>query len=219
MGFGLGLLVDSGSGGVGGVPYVVVIAPGVLAATAMQVAVGETTFPVMGGIKWNRMFHGLLATPLEAADVVLGQLAFVLVRVTTSVLMFGAVAALLGTVPSLWGLAALPVAVVGGMAFASCTFAFAARLDNDRGLTLFFRFVISPMMLFAGTFFPIDQLPGWLEPVAWVTPLWHTVDACRSLALGTASLGSVLGHVAYVTVWLVVGYVLAVRVLRRRMVI
>lgn len=219
MGFGLGLLVDDNSGGVGGVPYVVFIAPGVLAATAMQVAVGETSFSVIGGIKWNRMFHGMLATPLEAADVVLGHLAYVLIRVTTSVLLFGLVATVLGTVRSPWALLAVPVAVVCGMAFAACTFAYSARLVNDRGLTLLFRFVITPMMLFAGTFFPIDQLPGWLRPVAWVTPLWHAVDACRALSLGTATAGSVLGHVAYVAVWLVAGYLLAVRALRRRMVV
>lgn len=219
MGFGLGLLVDRNSGGVGGVPYVAFIAPGVLAATAMQVAVGETSFSVIGGIKWNRIFHGMLATPLAARDVVLGQLAFVLVRVTTSVAVFGLVAAMLGTFRSPWGLLALPVAVVGGMAFASCGFAYAARLDNDRGLTLMLRFVITPMMLFAGTFFPIDQLPGWLQPVAWVTPLWHAVDACRALMLGTATAGPVLAHLAYVALWLVAGYVLAVRVLHRRMVV
>jgi lipooligosaccharide transport system permease protein len=219
MGFGLGLLVDGNSGGVGGVPYVVFVAPGVLAATAMQVAVGETSFSVIGAIKWNRMFHGMLATPLRAADVVLGQLAYVLVRVTTSVVVFGLVAALLGTVRSPWALLAVPVAVVGGMAFGACTFAYSARLVNDRGLTLLFRFVITPMMLFAGTFFPIEQLPGWLQPVAWVTPLWHTVDACRALVLGTATAGPVLAHVAYVAVWLVAGYLLAVRALHRKLVV
>lgn len=219
MGFGLGMLVDAGNGGVGGVPYVVFVAPGVLAATAMQVGTGETSFSVMGGIKWDRMYHAMLATPLGPRDVVGGQLVFVAVRVLTSVTAFFVIAALLGTVRSPWAVLAIPVAGLCGMAFAALMFAFAARLENDRGLTLAFRFVITPMSLFAGIFFPIEQLPGWLQPVAWVTPLWHAADACRSLFLGTATLGPLLGHLAYLGLWAVLGYVLAVRVLARRMVV
>ena len=219
MGFGLGMLVDSGSGGVGGVPYVVFVAPGVLAATAMQVGTGETSFSVMGGIKWDRMYHAMLATPLGPRDVVAGQLGFVAVRVLTSVTAFFVIAAMLGTVRSAWAVLAIPVAALGGMAFAALMFAFAARLENDRGLTLAFRFVITPMSLFAGTFFPVEQLPGWLQPVAWATPLWHAVEACRDLFLGTVAPGPLLGHLAYVGAWAALGHLLAVRVLTRRMVV
>lgn len=219
MGFGLGLLVDRGSGGIGGVPYVVFIAPGVLAATAVQVAVGETTFPVMAAIKWIRTYHGMLATPLRVREVVVGNQMYVLLRVTAASAVFLVVAAALGTVRSWWGLAALPLAVLGGMAFATCCYAFSARLVNERGLTLLFRFVVMPMTLFSGTFFPITQLPGWLQPVAWATPMWHAVDACRALTLGTATFGGVAGHVGYLLAWLVAGQVASVWLLRRRMVI
>jgi lipooligosaccharide transport system permease protein len=219
MGFGLGLLVDANTGGVGGVPYVVFVAPGVLAATAMQVATGETSFSVTGGIKWDRIYHGMLATPLGARDVVGGQLVFVAFRVATSCTAFFLVAALLGTVRSPWALLAIPVATLCGLTFGTLMYAFAARLENDQGITLAFRFVITPMSLFAGTFFPIEQLPGWLQSAAWVTPLWHAVDACRSLFVGAVSAGPLLGHVAYLVVWGVVGYLLAVRQLTRRMVV
>lgn len=219
MGLGLGLLVDQGAGGIGGVPYVVFVAPGVLAATTLQVAAGETTFSVVGAIKWNRIYDGMLATPLGVRDVVGGHMAYVLVRVTGAAVVFLVVAAILGTVRSPWGLLAVPVSVLGGMAFASCCYAYSAGLTNDQGLTLMFRFVVMPMSLFSGTFFPIDQLPGWLQPVARVTPLWHTVDACRALMTGTATVAGIAGHLAYLTLWLVMGWVLAVRVLRRRMVV
>ncbi|MCU1432052.1 MAG: hypothetical protein JWP95_1157 [Actinotalea sp.] len=219
MGVGLGMLVDRGSGGIEGVPYVVFIAPGVLAATTLQVAAAETTFSVLGSIKWDPIYVGMLSTPLAVRDVVVGHLMFVLVRVTTAAVAFFAVAALLGTVRSPWGLLAIPVAVLGGMAFAACCFAYSARLVNDRGLPLLFRFVVMPMSLFSGTFFPVEQLPGWLQPVAWLTPLWHAVDACRDLALGRAELLTVLGHLAYLALWVVGGYLLSVRVLRRRMVV
>lgn len=219
MGFGLGLLVDRASGGIGGVPYVVFIAPGVLAATTLQVAAGETTFSVLGSIKWQPIYEGMLATPLRVVDVVRGHLAFVLVRVFTSAAVFLAVAALLGLVRSPWGVLAIPVAALGGMAFAACCYAYSANLTNDQGLTLMFRFVVMPMTLFSGTFFPIEQLPGWLQPVAWVTPLWHAVDACRDLMTGTLAPGPLLGHLAYLALWLVGGCVLSVRVLTRRMVV
>lgn len=219
MGFGLGVLVDRGSGGLGGVSYVAFIAPGVLAATAVQVAAGETSFPVMGGIKWARTYHGMLATPLRVRDVVVGHQVYVLLRVTMAAVVFLGVAGLLGALRSPWALLAAPVAVLGGMAFATCAYAYSARLENDRGITLMFRFVVMPMTLFSGTFFPIEQLPGWLVPVAWATPLWHAVDACRALTLGTATPGGVAGHAAYLLAWLVVGQWLSVRVLRRRMVV
>jgi lipooligosaccharide transport system permease protein len=219
MGIGLGMLVDRGAGGIDGVPYVVFIAPGLLAATAMQVATGETTFSVMGSIKWDRTYHGMIATPLRPVDVVVGHLVFVLVRVALASAVFLAVAAALGAVPSWWGLLAVPVAILGGMAFAGCVYAFSARLTNERGLTVLFRFVVMPLSLFSGTFFPVEQLPGWMQPVAWATPLWHTVEAARALTLGTATVAGVVGHLVFVVVWLVAGVLLAVRVLDRRMVV
>ena len=219
MGIGLGMLVDRGSGGIDGVPYVVFVAPGVLAATTLQVAAGETTFSVMGSIKWDRTYHGMLATPLGVRDVVTGHLAYVLVRLGMAAVVVFGVAAALGTVRSWWGLLAVPVAVLGGLAFASCCYAYSARLTNDRGLALVFRFVVMPMTLFSGTFFPVEQLPVWLQPVAWLTPLWHAVDASRSLFLGTATPGGVLLHVAYLALWAGGGYLASVRVLARRMVV
>jgi lipooligosaccharide transport system permease protein len=121
-------------------------------------------------------------------------------------------------VRSWWGLLAGPIAVLGGMSFGTCSYAYAAATDSDRGLTMLMRFVVTPMSLFAGTYFPVEQLPGWLQPVAWATPLWHAVDACRSLTAGAPTPGPVLGHVAYLAVWLVAGVVASERVLRRRLV-
>ncbi len=218
MGFGLGMLVDRSAGGIDGVPYVTFIAPGVLASMALMVGAGEATFPVMAAMKWVPIYFGMLASPLRVRDLVRGHHAFVLVRVTMSATVFMAVAAALGTIRSWWAVLAIPMAVLGGMAFATCAYAFAATLDNDRGLTMLLRFVVNPMSLFAGTFFPVEQLPGWLQPVAWATPLWHAVDACRSLALGTATVGGIGGHVAYLVLWCVVGVVASERVLRRRLV-
>ena len=90
----------------------------------------------------------------------------------------------------------MPVAVLTGLAFAVPTFALAARLENDNGFSILFRFVVTPLMLFSGTFFPIDQLPAWMQPLAWVTPLWHGVELSRDAATGTAPGWLGLAHLA-----------------------
>ncbi|GAB2680457.1 ABC transporter permease [Thalassiella azotivora] len=223
MGYGLGALVDRGDAGgvlVAGevVPYVLFVAPGVLAATAMQAAVGEATYPVMGAIKWQRQYHAMIASPLGVQDVALGHLAYLVVRVAITSAVFVAVAAALGAFASWWALLALPAAVLTGTAFAASVYAFATAQENDQGFNVLFRFVVTPMFLFSGTFFPVDQLPGWLQPVAWVTPLWHGVELCRSLTLGTVEVGPAALHVAYLLLWVAGGVAVALRCLGRRLV-
>jgi lipooligosaccharide transport system permease protein len=220
MGFGLGTLVDAGpDGGIGGVNYVQFIAPGILAAQAMNTAVGESTYPVLGAIKWFRMYHAMLATPLGVPDVVLGHLAFVLMRVAITSGAFLVVAWLLGAFVSAWSVLAIPVAVLCGMAFATPVFAFAARQDTDSGFALLFRFGVMPMFLFSGTFFPVDQLPPLLQPIAWATPLWHGVELCRAFAFGEVTAAGAAVNVGYLLLWVVGGYVLALRSFRRRLVV
>jgi lipooligosaccharide transport system permease protein len=215
MGFGLGTLVD---GGIDGVPYVEFIAPGVLAASAMQCAVGESTYTVMGAIKWQRQYHAMLAAPLRVTDLLTGHLAYVAMRVTIAASVFLAVATALGAIRSWWALLALPVAVLCGLAFATPVFAFSALQENDLGFAVLFRFVVMPMFLFSGTFFPVSQLPSVIQPVAYATPLWHAVDLCRDLALGTASALPAVGHIAYLALWVVAGVLVARRTFTRRLV-
>ena len=219
MGIGLSTLVDRGSQDALGVPYLMFIAPGVLAATAMQTAVGESTWPVMGAIKWQRQYHAMLATPLGVTDVVAGHLVFVACRVAVASGVFLLVAAPLGALASWWSLAALPVAVLCGMAFAAPVFAFSARTESDAGFNVLFRFIVMPLFLFSGTFFPVSQLPAVMQPIAWATPLWHGVEACRALTLGEGSALGVLGHVGYLMVWIAVGSWLAHRSFRSRLVV
>ena len=218
MGIGLGTLVDSsGSRGVDGLPYLVFLAPGLLAATAMQTGVGESTYPVMGAIKWFRTYHAMLATPLGVLDVLLGHLLFIAVRVALGAVVFLGVMVLFGAVESALALLTVPAAVLTGMAFAAPTFAFAASTENDAGFAALFRFVVTPLFLFGGVFFPIEQLPPGLEQLAYVTPLWHGVALSRGLALGTATAGGVALNVAYLSAWIGVGTWLAARAFRRRL--
>lgn len=220
MGLGLGLLIDRGSGAgtLGGVGYLEFIAPGLLAATAMQMTSFESTYPVMGAIKWHRTYHGMLATPLRPVDTLAGHLLFVAFRLTITSTAFALVMVLFGAVPSWWGVLAVPAAVLTGLAFAPAIFAFSATVEDPPAFAMLFRFGIMPMFLFSGTFFPVTQLPDWLEPVAYVIPLWHGVDLARDLTLGRPDLGSALVHVAYLSLWVAIGFLVAARRFEKRLV-
>jgi lipooligosaccharide transport system permease protein len=219
MGIGLGSFVDAnGTGALGGVSYLQFIAPGLLASTALQIAVGESTYPVLGGIKWHKTYFSMVATPLRPADVMFGQLGFIAFRILTTCAVFVAVIAAFGGLASPLGLLGLPVAVLVGMAAAAPVCAIATRLDNDSAFALIFRFGVIPMFLFSGAFFPVSQLPDWIEWLAYVSPLWHAVDLSRALSLGTVELPAALGHLAYLAAWFAVGTWLAVRGLTRRLI-
>src|SRR5664279_2623559 len=200
LGVGLGSLVDKSTGGVDGVPYLKFVVPGILAAQAMWVAMGESTYPVMGAIRWNAKYHAMLATPVGIDDVLLGHLIYVAMQIAGATAIFIAVAALFGSFTSWWVLLCLPVTILTGMAFAVPIFAFSARPETDSGFNFLCRFIMTPRFLFACVFFPFSQLPGFLRPVAWVMPLWHGVQANRSLALGSPDFAAIAAHAAYLLV-------------------
>ncbi len=219
MGIGLGSFVDStGTGELGGVSYLQFIAPGLLASTGLQIAVGEATYPVMSGLKWQKFFHSMIATPLRPADVVFGQLGFIAFRVTSTCAVFLVVIAAFGGLGSPLGVLALPVAVLVGMAAAGPVAAYAAKLDNDAGFAMIFRFGVVPAFLFSGAFFPVSQLPNWIEWLAYVSPLWHGVELSRDLSLGTVEPWLALVNVTYLLAWFLIGSWLAVRAFTRRLV-
>jgi lipooligosaccharide transport system permease protein len=223
MGVGLGSLVDKGAAthraSLGGVSYLDFLAPGLLAAAAMQTAANEAIYPILEGIKWRRTFHAMLATPLSVADVALGQLLWIVVRIAMTSTVFVVAIVAFGAVRSGDIVLALPAAILTGTAFAAPIAAFTASVDGHEPLVGLMRFGIIPLYLFSGTFFPVNQLPALIRPVAYVTPLWHGVDLCRSLALGTAGSERVALHVLYLLVWTVFGAVLAVDRFRRRLVV
>ncbi|HEV7208341.1 MAG TPA: ABC transporter permease [Mycobacteriales bacterium] len=218
MGWGLGSLVDK-HGRIDGVRYLAFVGPGLMAATAMQIGAFESTWPVLGAIKWHRTYHGMLATPLTVDDVLAGHLLWIATRVGTSSAVYLAVVAAFGGVGSWWAPAALLGALLTGMAFAAPVTAFAATVDNESGFSVLYRFVVVPLFLFSGTFFPISQLPGWLHPVAYATPIWHGVQLCRDLTLGRVHPLLVGVHVGYLLGWIVVGALLARRTFRQRLVV
>jgi lipooligosaccharide transport system permease protein len=218
MGFGLGGLVDKhGTASLGGVPYLAFLAPAIMASSAMTTGLDESTFPVFGSIKWNKIYFGAHASPLRPADIYRGHLLFMTMRITLNVLIFTVVMTAFGAPRSAWVVLAIPAAVLTGLAFAAPIAAWAITLKNESPFSVVFRFVMIPLMLFSGTFFPITQLPGWLQPLADATPLWHGVALCRGLSLGHLDAIGAFGHVAYLVALASAGVWAGARTYRRRL--
>jgi lipooligosaccharide transport system permease protein len=218
MGLGLGKLVDAhGTARLGGVGYLAFLAPGLLAAAAMQSGIEESTYPVLGSVKWRRTYYAAAASPLRPADIFHGHLLFTIMRLAMNSAIFLVVMAAFGAITSPWVLAAVPVAVLTGLAFAAPIEAWAITVSKDTSFALVFRFGMIPLFLFSGTFFPVTQLPVWIRPLAYATPLWHGVALCRSLSLGTATLGGALVHVGYLAALAAVSIVVGNRTYRRRL--
>ena len=218
MGFGLGSLVDrNGTASLGGVPYLAFVAPAILAVQAMQTAMGEATFPVYGAVKWNHIYTVAQATPLRPADIYRGHLLFMAIRLAMNSAVFLAIAAAFGSIRSPWAIAALPAAVACGLAFAAPVAAWSITVKKDVYFNYAFRFGMTPLMLFSGTFFPLSRLPGWVQPIAYVTPLWHGVALCRELTLGRVSAGSVVIHLGYLLALAGVGLYVGERTYARRL--
>lgn len=219
MGVGLGGYVDRSGNDLLDVSYLAFLAPGLLAATAMQTASFESTFPIMGGLVWSRVFHAMYATPIRPADIALGNLAWIGFRILLVSTVFVLVTVLFGAAASPLIVLAIPVAVLTGLAFAGPIAAYAATQRTMENFSAVFRFGITPLFLFSGTFFPIESLPAFLQPVAWLTPLYHGVALSRGLSLGTASDPLVLVvHLAVLLAFIVVGAAAAVRTVERKLV-
>jgi lipooligosaccharide transport system permease protein len=218
IGIGLGSLVNKhGSASLGGIHYLVFLAPGLLAAAAMETGIGESTYPVLGSVKWRRTYYAAGSTPLRPSDLFHGHLLFTTMRLVMNCAVFMAVMAAFGAVKSPWVLAALPVAVLTGLAFATPIEAWAITVMKDTSFAMIFRFGMIPLFLFSGTFFPVSQLPGWAQPIAYATPLWHGVALCRSLSLGTATIGGSLIHIGYLAALAAAGIIVGDRTYRRRL--
>lgn len=219
LGVGLGAFVDASAQptDLGGVSYLLFIAPGLLAATAMRLTAGEATWPVYSNFRWSKTYLAMQVTPLRAADILLAHLGYLLFRLVITCAAFLLVLWAFGALVSPLAVFALPVAVLVGMAYATPTFALSAYIESTYVFPLYFRLGIIPMFLFSGAFFPVEQLPALLEPVAYAVPLYHGVEACRMLTLGDVAVWAMIGHLLYLVIWVAAGGWLAWRMFRRRL--
>jgi lipooligosaccharide transport system permease protein len=217
LGVGLGSIVNKSGGQSLGIPYLDFVAPGMLAAAAMQIASGEATWPVMASFRWTRQYFAMQATPLGVRDIFVGHQLYMASRVAVTSAIYLVIIAAFGAVDSWLAVFTLPLVVLLGLAFTVPTAAYAATQSSEGAFVPYNRFVIVPMFLFSGTFFPVTRLPLPLEWLAYVTPLWHGVNLCRQLTLGHVNALGALGHVTYLVLFVVVGYVWGQRTYTRRL--
>jgi lipooligosaccharide transport system permease protein len=199
LGVGIGGLVqtvttDSGKT----VPYAVFVAPALLAASAMNGAVMDSTFNVFFKLRYAKLYDSVLATPMGPRDIAVGEISWSLMRGGMYSALFLVVALLAGAVQSWWALAALPAAVFIGFAFSAigmfATTFMRSWVDFD-----YITLAIQPMFLFSATFFPLSTYPDGLQWFVQATPLYHGVALERALMLGEVGAG-ILWHVAYLVV-------------------
>ncbi|QLQ11876.1 MAG: ABC transporter permease [Nocardioidaceae bacterium] len=189
MGVGVGKLIDGFEYNGHVVEYAAFVAPAMLAATAMNGAVMESTFNIFFKLKFEKVYDAILATPMRPIDIARGEITWSLLRGATYSGAFLLLMALMGLVDSWWGLLALPASVVIGFAFAACGMALTTYLRSWQDFE-WINVVIMPMFLFSATFFPIDAYDGWLRGLIEVTPLYRGVVLVRELTTGLVTWDS-----------------------------
>lgn len=218
MGLGLGSLVEEGSQAFGNPGYLGFFATGMLAANCMQSGTFAATYPVMSKITWQRNYEAMLATPLKVRDIFFGELVWIGATLAQQTIPFFAVMALFGIFDSALALLAIPAAILLGVGFAAMVMSFTATLQTDEAYTWLFRFIVTPLFLLSGTFFPIDELPAWAVIVAQLTPLYHAIELVRGSTISSISFSAALVHLGYLLIFAAVGTALGVRNLTRRLV-
>ena len=219
MGVGVGGYIDERSvAALDGLSYVQFVAPGLLAASILQLAVGDSLWWVMGGTKWDRRYHAMVASPLEPIDVLGGHLAYEALRSAASTVAFLIVAAPLGALASWWALASPLLATLMVVAIAAPVSAWSTYTDSDRSFSVIMRVGVAPLFLFSGTFFPVSTLPGWGQALVNVSPLYHGVELLRAATTGRSPGAVALAsHAAVLGVLALVGWMIARHTFARRL--
>lgn len=219
MGMGLGSLVARGVGTIDGVEYLIFVGPALLIASVVQESMAEFTYPVMGGFKWHKFYYAAQATPIQPWQIVFGQAFAVATRFVFQAAIFWLLLLAFGVTREPLSVLMIPIATLAALSFGLPVMAYAATLE-DEGFQFAFvqRFVVNPMFLFAGTFYPLTTMPGYLQWIGWVSPIWHGTQLARIVGYGMANPAWLtIVHVLFLVTTAVVGYLVAVRLFERRL--
>ena len=203
FGYGIGKLLPSITVGGESIKYAVFIAPALLATSAMNGAIYDSTMNVFFKLNHDRIYHGMLATSMGPLDVALGEIGWALLRGFSYACTFMVVVAPLGLIPSLWGILAIPAAVLIAFGFASCGMALTSYMKSFQQLEIINIFLL-PMFLFSGSFYPVSVFPQWLQFTVNLLPLTHAINLVRSLCLGHINL-ALAGHAMYFVIMIICG--------------
>ncbi len=219
MGAGVGGYVDDrSSAALDGLSYMQFVAPGLLAASILQSAVGDSLWWVMSGTKWDKRYHAMIASPLGTTDVLGGHLAWEALRAAATTLAFLVVAVPLGAIESWWAVLSPVLAVLFVVAISAPVASWSTFTDNDRSFPVIMRVGVMPLFLFSGTFFPIASLPGWGQPLVQLSPLYHGVELLRATTTGRSpGLGPIAAHLLILMILAVGGWLAARQTFSRRL--
>ena len=220
LGLGLGAFIKQG--GINGQSYVQFIAPGLLASNAMFAASFESTFNTFVKLKIDRIYDAIISTPVNAEDVVAGEYLWAGTRSALYGTGFLVMLTILGyafgqpLITSFWALLIPPMLLLIGIMFSVMGTLFTSLIQRIDLYAYYFTLVVTPLFLFSGIFFPVQNFPAPVPQVAWFTPLYHAVNACRALATGPTP--AVLVDVAWILVFTLVLALLPIRFMRRRLI-
>jgi lipooligosaccharide transport system permease protein len=211
--FSIGVGIGKLAGTVEGVPYRTFVAPALMASSAMNGAVFESTMNIFHKLKHAKIYDAVLATPIDVDDVAVGEITWCLMRGSLYGLGFLVVMAAMGLIESPWGILALPAGVLIGFAFAATGMAATTYVRTWSDLEIV-QAILVPMFLFSATFFPLSTYARPMQLVVQCTPLYHGVALIRSLTTGDVSFG-LLWHVAYLATMGAIGLTVTSRRLAR----
>ena len=221
IGLGLGSFIDqnAGSTGVDGVSYLTFLAPALLATAAIQGALDESVFPTLEGFKWNKLFFSMNATPLSGNHIAMGVFFNSLIRTVFTAVLYWLVMLAFGVLESPRAWLAIFTAILAGAAFGAFMQALAGFLENENVFfTIVERFIIMPLFLFSGTFYPLTNMPIYLQWIGWISPLWHATELGRWLTYGSEiSTQMLFVHFIFLNSILVVGLIASRRIFTRRL--
>jgi lipooligosaccharide transport system permease protein len=221
IGLGLGSFIDqnAGSAGVDGVSYLTFLAPALLATAAIQGALDESVYPTLEGFKWDKIFFSMNATPLSGNHIAMGVFFNSLIRVVFTTVLYWLVMLAFGVLESPRAWLAIFTAVMAGAAFGAFMQALAGLLENENlFFTLVERFIIMPLFLFSGTFYPLSSMPVFLQWIGWISPLWHATELGRWLTYGSEiSTQMLFVHFIFLNSILIVGLIASRRIFTRRL--
>jgi lipooligosaccharide transport system permease protein len=216
VGFGIGSLVRNISIGDGhSVSYAMFVAPALMASSAMNGAIYESTFNLFYKLRYAKTFEAVIATPLGVEDAALGEVIWAVARGSMYSVGFVVLMLALGLIASPWAVLAVPAAILIGFAFAALGSAITSFMRSWQDFDLV-QLALQPMFLFSATFFPLSVYPGPLRVVIELTPLYHGVNLIRGLTTGAVGAG-LLVDVAYLILLGVVGVAVAALRLRRQL--
>ena len=221
IGLGVGAYIDKNTGGMGvdGVSYITFLAPALLATAAIQGAIDESVYPTLEGFKWDKIFFSMNSTPLSGNHIATGVFLNSLIRVIFTAIIYWFVMLAFGVLESPRAWLAIFTAVMAGAAFGALMQALAGMLENeDIFFTVLQRFVIMPLFLFSGTFYPLTNMPIYLQWIGWISPLWHATELGRWLSYGhEISTLMLYTHFIFLNSLLLIGIIASRRIFTRRL--